>query len=63
LEELGAGGKRTQHPAAEARVGPGAEGRAVFLPSARKGQTGGAESVTESSRKRRAYELSAMPSE
>jgi len=34
LEDVGADGKRGAHPAAGVRVGPGAEGRAVFLPSA-----------------------------
>jgi len=37
LEDVGADGKRGAHPAAEVRVGPGAEGRAVFLPSAETG--------------------------
>jgi hypothetical protein len=41
LEGLGADGKRIPHPAAEVRVGPGAEGRALFVPSARMGRTGG----------------------
>lgn len=34
LEEVGADGKRTMRAAVEARVGPGAEGRDVFLPKA-----------------------------
>jgi hypothetical protein len=38
LEELGAGGKRTLHTAIDVRVGPGAEGRALFLPSAAAGR-------------------------
>jgi hypothetical protein len=38
LEELGAGGKRGAHPADEVRVGPGAEGRELFVPSAGMGR-------------------------
>jgi hypothetical protein len=38
LEDLGAGGKRTAHSAAAVRVGLGAEGSAVFVPSAESGR-------------------------
>jgi len=41
LEDVGADGKRGAHPAAEVRVGPGAEGRAVFLPSVASRRPGG----------------------
>lgn len=37
LEVVGADGVRGVHPAAPVRVGPGAEGRAVFLPSTATG--------------------------
>ena len=40
LEDLGASGKRGAHPGAAARVGPGAEGRALFVPSAAAARPG-----------------------
>jgi len=38
LEDVGAEGKRTPHPATPVRVGPGAEGRQLFVPSAERGR-------------------------